>query len=405
MQTGNWEKIEDGGITAVAGIKAAGVHCGLKKEQKDLAVIYSAYPAAAAGAFTRNLVQAAPVQLCRRHLDQSVQALVVNSGNANACTGRQGWENALEMAGLAAEALKLSPEQVLVCSTGVIGRQLPMEKIRAGIKAAVSALSSGEEGALDAAEAIMTTDTTIKQVAYRGILPGGEFHLAGMAKGAGMICPDMATMLAFLFTDLSLPADLLRRLFRQAVDRSFNLITIDGDTSTNDTALILANGASGVEILPGGPEERLFAAMLEQACRELALKIVQDGEGVTKVIELTINGAPDGPSARKLARSVLNSPLVKTAFYGEDANWGRIMAALGYAGVEFDPRRVDIYLGPVQVAAAGEALPFSEKEAKKVLSQNLVPVRVELNSGEEQLTAWGTDLSHEYVSINSDYRS
>ncbi|HOB87202.1 MAG TPA: bifunctional ornithine acetyltransferase/N-acetylglutamate synthase [Bacillota bacterium] len=189
------------------------------------------------------------------------------------------------------------------------------------------------------------------------------------------------------------------------MDRSFNLITIDGDTSTNDTALILANGASGVEILPGGPEERLFAAMLEQACRELALKIVQDGEGVTKVIELTINGAPDGPSARKLARSVLNSPLVKTAFYGEDANWGRIMAALGYAGVEFDPRRVDIYLGPVQVAAAGEALPFSEKEAKKVLSQNLVPVRVELNSGEEQLTAWGTDLSHEYVSINSDYRS
>ena len=309
MQTGNWEKIEDGGITAVAGIKAAGVHCGLKKkEQKDLAVIYSAYPAAAAGAFTRNLVQAAPVQLCRRHLDQSVQALVVNSGNANACTGRQGWENALEMAGLAAEALKLSPEQVLVCSTGVIGRQLPMEKIRAGIKAAVSALSSGGRRRPGRRRG----DHDHRYHHQAGGLPGnparGEFHLAGMAKGAGMICPDMATMLAFLFTDLSLPADLLRRLFRQAVDRSFNLITIDGDTSTNDTALILANGASGVEILPGGPEERLFAAMLEQACRELALKIVQDGEGVTKVIELTINGAPDGPSARKLARSVLNSP-------------------------------------------------------------------------------------------------
>jgi len=401
-----YRKIENAGITLVLGIQAAAVHCGLKKRKLDLALVYSSRDCAAAGVFTRNRVQAAPVRLCRKAIAGPIRALVVNSGNANACTGEAGMQNARRMAALAAASLGLSPAQVLVCSTGVIGQQLPMELVERGIARAAEALSGERKAGRAAARAILTTDTVAKEVAYRGTYGGATFHLAGMAKGSGMICPDMATMLAFLFTDLAIPRPLLQRLFREAVDRSFNLITVDGDTSTNDTALILANGAAGApEITPGSEACRAFAELLEEACRDLAYQIVADGEGVTKVITLTLQGAPDPLSARILARAVLNSPLVKTAFYGEDANWGRILAALGYAGVDFDPSRVDIYLGPVQVAAGGEAVPFSESEARAVLQQKEVPVLVRLNAGSCSLTAWGSDLSHNYVTINSSYRS
>ncbi|HPU01268.1 MAG: bifunctional glutamate N-acetyltransferase/amino-acid acetyltransferase ArgJ [Firmicutes bacterium] len=401
-----YRKIENAGITLVQGIQAAAVHCGLKKRKLDLALVYSSRDCAAAGVFTRNRVQAAPVRLCRKAIAGPIRALVVNSGNANACTGEAGMQNARRMAALAAASLGLSPAQVLVCSTGVIGQQLPMELVERGIARAAEALSGERKAGRAAARAILTTDTVAKEVAYRGTYGGATFHLAGMAKGSGMICPDMATMLAFLFTDLAIPRPLLQRLFREAVDRSFNLITVDGDTSTNDTALILANGAAGApEITPGSEACRAFAELLEEACRDLAYQIVADGEGVTKVITLTLQGAPDPLSARILARAVLNSPLVKTAFYGEDANWGRILAALGYAGVDFDPSRVDIYLGPVQVAAGGEAVPFSESEARAVLQQKEVPVLVRLNAGSCSLTAWGSDLSHNYVTINSSYRS
>lgn len=400
-----FEEIAGAGITAVKGINATGVFCGIKREKRDLALVTSDSPAAAAGMFTSNLVQAAPVRLCRERVGSPVKALLINSGNANACTGEKGWQNALEMATHTAGYLRLNPEEVLVCSTGVIGEQMPMEKIRAGIASAAGALSSEPLSGTAAAEAIMTTDTVIKQAAYGGKLPAGAFTLAGMAKGAGMICPKMATMLAFFFTDAIVQRPLLDRLFRDAVEKTFNLITVDGDTSTNDTALLLANGLSGVEIIEGSPGEDLFAAMLYHACRDLAYRIIRDAEGATKVITLTIEGAPDAQAARILARSVLNSPLVKTAFYGEDANWGRILAALGYAGVDFDPGRVDIAIGPIPVAAAGEAVPFHEADMKKILKQAEIPVKVDLRAGDVTVTAWGSDLSHEYVSINSSYRS
>ncbi|MGI6614970.1 MAG: bifunctional glutamate N-acetyltransferase/amino-acid acetyltransferase ArgJ [Dethiobacteria bacterium] len=401
-----FEKIEEPSITVVPGIRAAAVNCGLKKKKSDLALVCSESEAAAAGVFTRNRVQAAPVKLCRETIGSPVRALVVNSGNANACTGDKGMKSAREMAALGAAALGLKPEQVLVCSTGVIGQQLPMEKIAAGIKGAAAALSGDIEAGHRAACAIMTTDQVTKEVAYRSYCGGRPFHLAGMAKGSGMICPDMATMLAFLYTDLAIPRPLLQELLQEAVDRSFNLITIDGDTSTNDTVLLMANGAAGLpEVEAGDGLCRTFAEMLEQACFELAYQIVSDGEGVTKVITLELQGAPDRAAARTLARAVLNSPLVKTAFYGEDANWGRILAALGYAGVEFDPDRVDIYLGPLQVASQGGAVAFRESEARSILKKREITVRVELNSGNCSLTAWGTDLSHDYISINSSYRS
>ncbi len=399
-------KLDKESVTVVRGISAAGVYCGIKKSGRDLALLYSENSAVAAGAFTRNIVQAAPVLLCRERIDNLIRAVVVNSGNANACTGEQGMLDAREMASLAASRLALQPEQILICSTGVIGMPMPMDKISSGIKEAAQRLSGESQSGRDVAEAILTTDTAPKTVAYRAYLPAGSFHLAGIAKGAGMICPDMATMLAFLFTDVTISRALLRKLFQDAVERSFNSITIDGDTSTNDTALILANGASlGVEIVEGTPGCDLFSKLLNQACRELAEMIIQDGEGVTKVITLNIEGAPDPAAARILARTVLNSPLVKTAFYGEDANWGRIIAALGYAGVPFDPSRVDIHIGPIQVASRGGAVAFDEAAAKAVLKQREVTVSVNLHAGPAAITAWGTDLSHEYVSINSNYRS
>ncbi|HSW34997.1 MAG TPA: bifunctional glutamate N-acetyltransferase/amino-acid acetyltransferase ArgJ [Candidatus Limnocylindrales bacterium] len=399
-------KLQNRGISAVEGFRASGIACGIKKNGKDLAMLYTEYDAVAAGVFTMNLVQAAPVHLCRSHLENPIRAIVVNSGNANACTGEQGRQDALEMAEAVAANLGITAGQVLVCSTGVIGVPMPMERIRDGIGTAVSALATGPQADTSAAEAILTTDTGIKQVAYRCSSPDGDFHLAGIAKGSGMICPNMATMLAFLATDAKIERSLLQSLLQEAVDNSFNLITIDGDTSTNDTALVLANGAAkGVEIVAGTPAFEQFKTLLQRVCQELACRIVGDGEGVTKVITLTINGAPDRPSARILARSVLNSLLVKTAFYGEDANWGRIIAALGYANVDFEPNLVDIYIGSHQVASGGGAVPFSEAGVKEVLQNRDVPVLVDLNYGTTSITAWGTDLSHAYISINSNYRS
>ncbi len=402
-----WVKLEDRGITAVGGFRTAGIAGGIKKDKKDLAVIYSLKEAVAAGVFTKNQVQAAPVLLCKERLINTVRAVIVNSGNANACTGEQGLSDAYRMAALAAEGLKIDTGQVLVSSTGVIGEPLPMQAVEGAIFKAIGSLGSGHLSDASAAEAILTTDTVIKQTAYRCVVPGGEFHIAGMAKGSGMICPNMATMLAFLVTDAKIERSLLQELFSQACDNSFNVITVDGDTSTNDTALIMANGAAeNITVSEhSGGSLVAFKALLEHICRELALQIVADGEGLTKLITLTIRGAADIQGARIMARSILNSPLVKTAFYGEDANWGRILAALGYAGVAFDPGKVDIFIGSHKVAANGGAYKFSEKEVKKVLEKKEVQVVVDLKEGSETVTAWGTDMSHEYISINSNYRS
>ncbi len=402
----NWVKLEERGVTAARGFKGSGISCGLKNGKKDLAVIYSEIEAQAAGVFTRNLVCAAPVKQCQANLANPIRLIVINSGNANACTGDQGRRDAWAMAEKGAAEAGLDPSQVMVCSTGVIGVPLPMPKINTGIGMALENLDAGGQADPDVAKAIMTTDTRTKQSAYRCTTPKGDFHLGGVAKGSGMICPNMATMLAFLTTDVKIERPLLQELFTGAVNRSFNVITVDGDTSTNDTALILANGAQGqVEITETSELLGTFKNLLEKVCRELAYMIVEDGEGLTKVITLHIKGARDEESAHVLSRSVLNSPLVKTAFYGEDANWGRILAALGYAGVDINPEKVDIFIGPYQVAENGGSVPFNEEEMKKVLQERDVSVLIDLKQGPAELTAWGTDMSHEYISINSDYRS
>jgi glutamate N-acetyltransferase/amino-acid N-acetyltransferase len=399
-------KILEEGITAVPGIVAAGVHCGLKKNgDKDLALIYSKKPSVAAGVFTRNKFKAPPLLVTARHMAGPVRAVVVNSGISNACTGEQGLQDALKTAEIAADKLGIKKEEVLVASTGVIGFYLPMEQIAFGIEKAVSGLSAG--GGKEAALAIMTTDTVSKESACRvedsKVCSG--FTIAGMAKGSGMICPDMATMLAFLATDVKIKKELLQKALAKAADYSFNLITVDGDTSTNDMVLLLANGVSDVEITEDSPLWETFNQALLHVCRDLAYQIVADGEGATKVIKLTVKGAPDYRTARELARTILNSSLVRTAFFGEDANWGRIITAMGYTDVEFYPERVNIFLGPVQVTASGKGLVFDELQAKQVLMQPEIPVLIDLNMGAEEVTAWGCDLSYEYVKINSAYRS
>lgn len=393
-----------GGITMVRSIEAAGVHCGLKESgAEDLALLYSRRPAVAAGVFTTNKFKAAPLYVTEKHLCHPVRAIVINSGMANACTGEQGLADALHTTEIVAGELGIQKEEVLVASTGVIGVHLPLEKISRGIAAAARKLSP--QGGAEAARAIMTTDTQIKESACRVVAGEKSFMLAGMAKGAGMICPDMATMLAFLATDVQIKREAMQRALNRAVEHSFNLITVDGDTSTNDMVVLLANGAVGLEIEEGGPLWEPFNRALLQVCQELAYLIVADGEGATKVIKLTVKGAPDYGVARQLARSILNSPLVKTAFFGEDANWGRIMTALGYTDVYFDPGRVDVFLGPVQVAAGGEGLPFDELQVEEVFLQREIPVLVDLHLGTAEVTAWGCDLSYEYVKINSAYRN
>lgn len=402
----SFKKLDRQGVTAASGFQAAGIAGGIKKGKKDIALIYSDKPAVAAGVFTLNQVQAAPVHVCKEHLQNQIRAVVINSGNANACTGMKGMQDAQQMVNKTAETLSLENGAVMVSSTGVIGMPLPMDKIMTGIETAAESLGRGIDFDLAAALAIMTTDTRPKQTAYRCSTPGGTFHIGGMSKGSGMICPNMATMLAYLTTDVKIERDFLQQLFAEAADKSFNAITVDGETSTNDTALIIANGAAeNIEITPRGEYLPLFREVLSKVCQELAMMIVEDGEGLTKVLTLKIRGADDESGARKMARSVLNSPLVKTAFYGEDANWGRIIAAMGYSGIEFDPSEVDIYIGPYQVASSGGAVPFSEEKMKKVLQARDISILIDLKLGQSEVTAWGTDMSHEYISINSDYRS
>lgn len=396
----------EGGVTAPAGFLAGAVACGLKKSGRlDLAVLFSRVPAAAAGVLTRNRVQAAPILVSRRHLAGGrAQAVVVNAGCANACTGEEGVRDAEEMAALAASHLGLRAEEVLVASTGVIGVRLPMEKIRAGIAQASQRLSP--EGGEEAALAIMTTDTRPKVCAVRVELGGVPVTIGGMAKGSGMIHPQMATMLAFLTTDAAVALPALDQALRRAVNRTFNRLTVDGDTSTNDAAFLLANGLAGNRpLVEGDAELDRFTAALEAVAGFLARAIARDGEGATCLIEVRVEGAPDEEAAVAVARAVANSNLVKTAVFGRDPNWGRILCAVGYALAEVDPARADIYLGPVLVAQAGSAHPFNEEEARAALSQEEVLIRIALHQGEASASVWTCDLSYDYVRINASYRS
>ena len=397
------------GVTFPQRFEAAGVHCGIKHRRPDLAVIHSPDPCAAAAVFTRNRVRAAPLQVSREHLEAArdrIRAVVVNSGNANACTGPQGLADARAMAEACAAELGVEPEQVLVASTGVIGVPLPMDRVRLGIRRACRELS--RQGGLEAASAILTTDRRPKVRAVEVALPDGRVvRVGGMAKGSGMIHPDMATMLAFLTTDAPVEAQALQVLLRDVAGRTFNMITVDGDTSTNDMAVLLASGrAGGPALEPGTPAFSALAAGVEEVARYLAREIARDGEGATRLVEVRVVGARSEAEARACARAVAGSNLVKSAVHGGDPNWGRIAAAAGRSGAELDPDGLSVWLGQVLVAARGQEVPFDEAAARAALLADEVRITVDLGTGGGgEATAWSCDLSEEYVRINASYRS
>ena len=394
-----------GGVTAPSGFKASGVKARIKYDKKDLAVIVSEVPAAAAGVFTTNKVKAAPVLLCAENLaDYTAQAVVVNSGCANACTGDLGMEMARQMAAAAALHLGIKPSDVMVASTGVIGQKLPMDRIIPGIALAAGAVSS--EGGHDAAEAIMTTDTVPKETAVQFKLGDKMVTIGGIAKGSGMIQPNMATMLAFLTSDVNIDPLLLNKALKFVADRTFNMVTIDGDTSTNDSLVILANGMAGnTRIEQEDVSFRIFQDALAEVCITLVKMIARDGEGATKLVEIRIRNAPSFTDAKAVAKAIANSNLVKTAIFGEDANWGRIICAVGYSGIDINPDRIDIYLGEEKVAENGAGLDFSEDRAKVILQQEHIIITVDLHIGDAAATAWTCDFSFDYVKINASYRT
>lgn len=394
-----------GGITAAKGFIAAGIHCGIKKNKKDLSLVFSETPATAAGVYTKNRFQAAPVVVTREHVSNgSARAIICNSGNANACSGEQGIRDARRMAEVTAESLNIAVSEVVVSSTGVIGEYLPMDTVEAGIRDIAGQLSP--EGGHDAAEAITTTDLVSKETAYSLEIDGKTVTVGGMAKGSGMIHPNMATMLAFVTTDIAITPELLHRALTYTVDRSYNLITVDGDTSTNDMVIVLANGTAGNSIIAEENDDfHRFRTILQRVNTELSQKIVRDGEGATKFLEVTVKHAASFTDGKKLAMGILGSNLVKTAFFGEDANWGRIVSAMGQTDVEFFPERVDVFLGDLQVTHNGQGLRFDEAHAKKVLQEKEIRITVDMKMGDEKVTAWGADLSHQYVTINASYRS
>lgn len=395
-----------GGVTAAKGFQASGVAAGLKKEGKlDLALILSETPASTAGVYTTNVVKAAPLELTRQRVAQgTAQAIVVNAGNANACTGERGLPDANTMTQAVAEALQIPNEHVLVASTGVIGVPLPVEKIVSSVPQAVAALDKENHG--QACQAIMTTDLAPKEYALQVQLTSGVVTIGGMAKGSGMIHPNMATMLCFITTDAAISSDLLQGALKGAVDQSFNMITVDGDTSTNDMVVALANGlAGGPEITLDTEDYQAFYGALAEVCTALAKMIARDGEGATRLIEVSVKGAPTLKDARLAARSVAGSNLFKAAVFGKDANWGRILCALGYSGASFDPNLPDIFIGEVQVAQTGGAVVFDEEKALEMLNQDPVQIFVDLKSGSASATAWGCDLTYDYVRINGSYRT
>lgn len=403
----------NGGITAPKGFLASGLNAGIKNQtKKDMAMIFSSTPCAAAGVFTTNLVKAAPVKWDKEIVTTSpyVQAVVVNSGIANACTGAEGLGYCADTAAEAAAALNIPKTAVLVASTGVIGKQLPIDKIKSGVTALSKVLGSSREDAKLAAEAIMTTDTKSKEVACTLELDGKQVTVAGMCKGSGMIHPNMCTMLCFVTTDVAISYELLQKALSEDVVDTFNMISVDGDTSTNDTVLVMANGqAENTPITKEGEDYKTFCEALHFIMLELSKKIAGDGEGCTCLFEATVIGAKDKNQARTIAKSVVCSSLTKAAVFGHDANWGRILCAMGYSGAQFDPEVVDIWLeskaGTIKIVENGIATDYSEETATKILSEEEVIAKMDIKEGNETATAFGCDLTYEYVKINGDYRS
>ena len=403
-------KMIDGGICAAKGYKAAGVHCGIRKNhsKKDLSLILSEVPASAAAVYTTNLVKGAPLTVTKAHLENGVaRAVICNSGNANTCNAN-GLEIAEQMCALAGQALSIAPEDVVVASTGVIGQPLDIAPIAAGIPELVEQLST--EGSAEAAEGIMTTDTVLKEVAVEFELGGRTCRLGGIAKGSGMIHPNMATMLVFLTTDAAIAPAMLKKALSTDIQATFNMLSIDGDTSTNDMVTVLANGLAGnPEITAEGDDFNAFMAALNTVTVHLCRMIAGDGEGATKLLECVVTGAADLQTARTVAKSVVCSSLLKAAMFGADANWGRVLCAIGYSGADVDVNRVDVAFkspkGVIPVCKNGAGIPFSEEKAKEILLEKEIEILVNLNSGETSSTAWGCDLTYDYVKINGDYRT
>jgi len=402
------EIIATGCIVAPKGFKAGATYCGIKtiKDSLDLGIIFSEFPATGAALFTTNQIYAAPVKLSRKVAPKGhIRAFVINSGNANACTGEQGYKDAEEMARIAARCLKISEDEIIVASTGIIGRGLPMGKIAAGIKAAATSLGNTPTHGNNVARAIMTTDTKQKDIAVRLKINNKDVIVGGITKGAGMIAPNLATMLCFLTTDVSISTLLLNECLRNAVESSFNRITIDGHMSTNDTIAIIANGASGVNITSKGPELQVFQEGLNYVTSYLAKAIVKDGEGATKFIQIDVVGARSRSDATKIARSVADSPLVKTAINGCDPNWGRIVSAAGYAGVELDESKTNLYINDILIFAKGMPTQCDLNKLGTSMKGSDITIRLELGLGNCSDTVWTCDLSHEYVTINAEYHT
>lgn len=405
-------EIIKGGVTAANGFYATGVFAGIKKKNKDMAMIFSKEPCKAAGTFTMNIVKAAPVKwdMDVVYNKPTAHAIVINSGVANACTGTQGYEYCEETAKETAEALKIPAESVLVASTGVIGKQLPMDRIKNGIKLMAPKVGSLLSDGHLAAEAIMTTDTISKEVAVTFEVEGKIVTIGGMCKGSGMIHPNMCTMLSFVTTDIAISKELLQEALSATVNDSYNMISVDGDTSTNDTVLLLANGLAGnKEVVEKDEAYQKFVEALAYVNTFLAKKIAGDGEGATALFEVKVIGAESKEQAVTLSKSIITSSLTKAAIFGHDANWGRILCAMGYSGAQFDPEQVDLFFeskaGKLQIIENGVALDYSEEEASKILSEPEVTATADIKMGSCEATAWGCDLTYDYVKINADYRS
>jgi len=410
MKTKNREAfavVENGSVTTPQGFRAGGLHCGLKKTNRyDLGAIVCDVPANAAGVYTLNVFQAAPLEVTRESIacEGKLQAVIVNSGNANACTGLQGLEDARAMRSAAAAALGIAEHYVGVASTGVIGELLPMDKVKRGIEQLPARVSA--QGGDDFCQAILTTDLVQKMTCVRVTVNGRPVHIAGAAKGSGMIHPNMATMLGFITTDAAIESAVLQRLLSATTDTTFNMITVDGDTSTNDMVVVMASGLAGNDPLhENHPDWADFAAGFRYVAEYLAKAIARDGEGATKLVEVTVTGAVTDEAARVIAKTVVGSNLVKSACFGADANWGRIIAAVGRSGQKVDPGRVDIRIGDITVLERSQPVPFDEEKATEYLKGDTVNITVNLHMGPGQATAWGCDLTYDYVRINAAYRT
>ncbi|MDQ0340705.1 glutamate N-acetyltransferase/amino-acid N-acetyltransferase [Caldalkalibacillus uzonensis] len=399
------QHIEQGSVTLPKGFHAGGLHCGLKRKRKDLGWLYSEQPAVAAAVYTTNAYQAAPLLVTKDSIavEQKLQGVLVNSAYANACTGQPGLDDAYDMRRLIAEKWGVPEHLVAVSSTGVIGERIPMDKLKAGIAQAVQPEHQGVE---HFEEAILTTDTCTKHYAVQLEVDGRVVTIGGAAKGSGMIHPNMATMLAFITTDACVEQTYLLQALREVTDQSFNMITVDGDTSTNDMVLVLANGqAIHHPLSPPHPDWDLFKTGLAVVSRELAKQIARDGEGATRLIEVQVKGAPSEQVAKAVGKAIIGSNLVKTAVYGKDPNWGRIVCAIGYSGQVFNPEQVQVKIGPVTVVDQGLPVPFNEAEASAALGEETVTIEVNLNQGDGKATAWGCDLTYDYIKINALYRT